>query len=353
MDAEPLITVIIPTFRRPKLLRRAILSVLNQTFSAFQICVYDDASNDNTQEVVTELAETDSRIRYYRHEQNIGAMANFNYGLKEVNTPFFSFLSDDDLLLPHFFEVAMQSLGSNPDAMFYGGLTVIVEDNKVIGITKNGGRFGYFSPPDGLLEILDAFGLMWASIVFRSRVVDSVGLLDTRVGGPADIDFEFRIAAHHPVFISNEPSAIYVQHTQSFYASSSDGSLLLPGFKLIINRMMSDESLSLETKALIKNRLNAWLAISLSELAERASLRGEFDNVSAIAEILTRFCNKKAKALLLVGRLKLKESSEPAFFLVSRIERLLRGIFPPHVKHKIMLKRLQKKYGECLHYLDT
>ena len=215
IDAEPLITVIIPTFRRPKLLRRAILSVLNQTFSAFQVCVYDDASNDNTQKVVTELAEADSRIKYYRHEQNIGVVANFNYGLKEVNTPFFSFLSDDDLLLPHFFEVAMQSLSSNPDVMFYAGLTIQVEDNKITGISKNGGRFGYLSPPDSLLDILD-HQLLWNSIVFRSKVVDCVGLLDIDVGGPADIDFEFRVAAHHPVIISNEPSAINMLHTQIF-----------------------------------------------------------------------------------------------------------------------------------------
>ena len=352
IDAEPLITVIIPTFRRPKLLRRAILSVLNQTFSAFQVCVYDDASNDNTQKVVTELAKTDSRIKYYCHEQNIGAGANFNYGLKEVNTPFFSFLSDDDLLLPHFFEVAMQSLSSNPDVMFYAGLTIQVKDNKIIGISKSGGRFGYFSPPDSLLDILD-HQLLWNSIVFRSKVVDCVGLLDIDVGGPADIDFEFRVAAHHAVIISTEPSAIYMLHTQNFYARSSDYRLYLPGFKLIINRMMSDESLSLDTRIQIKNRLNAWLANILIALAVRASLKGEFDNVSAIAEILTRFCNKKATALLLVGRLKLKELSEPAFFLVSWIERWLRFIFPLNIINKIKLKQLQRKYGEYLRYLDT
>jgi glycosyltransferase involved in cell wall biosynthesis len=351
IDAEPLITVIIPTFRRPKLLRRAILSVLNQTFSAFQVCVYDDASNDNTQKVVTELAETDSRIKYYCHEQNIGVVANFNYGLQEVNTPFFSFLSDDDLLLPHFFEVAMQSLSSNPDVMFYAGLTIQVEDNKIIGISKNGGRFGYLSPPDSLLDIVD-HQLMWNSIVFRSKVVDCVGLLDIDVGGPADIDFEFRVAAHHPVIISNEPSAIYVWHT-SFYSHTSDYKLYFPGFKLIINRMMSHKSLSLDTRIQIKNRLNAWLASILFTLAERASLKGEFDNVSAIAEILAHFCNKKAWALLLVGRLKLKESSEPAFFLVCWIERWLRFIFPLNIINKIKLKQLQRKYGEYLRYLDT
>jgi glycosyltransferase involved in cell wall biosynthesis len=352
IDAEPLITVIIPTFRRPKLLRRAILSVLNQTFSAFQVCVYDNASNDTTQKVVTELAETDSRIKYYCHEQNIGAVANFNYGLKEVNTPFFSFLSDDDLLLPHFFEVAMQALSANPDVMFYAGLTIIVEDNKIIGISKNGGRFGYLSPPDGLLDILD-HQLMWNSIVFRSKVVDCVGLLDIDVGGPADIDFEFRVAAHHPVIISNEPSAIYMQHTQSFYARTSDYRLYLPGFKRIINKMMLDESLSLDTRIQIKNRLNAWIANILNMLAERASLKGEFDKVSAIAKILKRSCNRKAKALLLVGQLKLKESSEPAFFLVSCLGRLFWFFFPPHVKNRIMRKQLQRKYGEYLRYLDT
>jgi glycosyltransferase involved in cell wall biosynthesis len=376
IDAEPLITVIIPTFRRPKLLRRAILSVLNQTFTAFQVCVYDDASNDNTQKVVTELAETDSRIKYYCHEQNIGVVANFNYGLKEVNTPFFSFLSDDDLLLPHFFEVAMQALSSNADVMFYAGLTIQVEDEKIIGISKNNGRFGYLSPPDSLLDILD-HQLMWNSIVFRSKVVDCVGLLDTDVGGPADIDFEFRVAAHHPVIISNEPSAIYVLHTQNFYARSADYRLSVSGFKLIINKMMPDESLSFDTRIHIKNRLNALLANALIALAERASLKGDFDqvsaiakiltrfcnkkakalllvyNFSAIAKILTRFCNKKAKALLLVGRLKLKESSEPAFLVVSWIERWLWFIFPLTIINKLKLKQLQRKYGEYLRYLDT
>jgi hypothetical protein len=117
--------------------------------------------------------------------------------------------------------------------------------------------------------------------------------------------------------------------------------------------MMSDESLSLDTRIQIKNRLNAWLANILIALAERASLEGEFDDVSAIAEILTRFCSKKAKAFLLIDRLKLKESSEPAFLLVSWIERWLRFIFPPNIINKIKLKQLQRKYGECLRYLDT
>jgi glycosyltransferase involved in cell wall biosynthesis len=352
IHAEPLITVIIPTFRRPKSLRRAILSVLNQTSSAFQICVYDDASDDDTKKVVTELAETDSRIKYYCHEQNLGALANFNYGLKQVNTPYFSFLSDDDLLLPHFFERALQSLNAHPDVMFYAGLTIQVEDSKITGILKNGGQFGYFQPPDGLLDIVH-HQLLWNSIVFRTKVVDFVGLLDLDVGGPADVDFEFRIAAHHPVIISTEPSAMNVLHAQNLYARSSDYRLYWPGFKRIMDRMMSDGSLSLNTRIQFKNRLNAWLSDFFIGLAERASLKGESDNVAAIAEILTRLCNRKAKAFLLVGRSKLRASSKPAFCLVSCIERRLRFVFPPNIVNKITLKQLQKEYGKYLRCLDT
>ncbi|RKX41747.1 MAG: glycosyltransferase family 2 protein, partial [Thermotogae bacterium] len=65
--SKPLITTIIPTYRRPKLLQRAIKSVLNQTYPHFQVCVYDNASGDETAEVVAEFAKKDPRVKYYCH----------------------------------------------------------------------------------------------------------------------------------------------------------------------------------------------------------------------------------------------------------------------------------------------
>ena len=72
--AKPLITTIIPTYRRPKLLRRAIMSVLNQTSPHFQICVYDNASGDETAAVVAEFSKNDPRVKYHCHTENIGAI---------------------------------------------------------------------------------------------------------------------------------------------------------------------------------------------------------------------------------------------------------------------------------------
>ena len=89
MDNSVLITTIIPTYRRPQLLRRAVMSVLNQTMHNFKVCVYDNASGDETAAVVAEMAESDPRVEYYCHSSNLGAINNFNHGMKHVRTPYF------------------------------------------------------------------------------------------------------------------------------------------------------------------------------------------------------------------------------------------------------------------------
>ncbi len=353
-DAEPLITVIIPTFRRPKLLRRAILSVLSQTFPAFQVCVYDDASGDDTQKVVAELARTDSRIKYWCHEQNIGFIANFNYGLNEVDTPFFSFLSDDDLLLPHFFEQAVQSLVSNPDAMFYSGLAILVGDEKVIRIATKDGPYGCFPPPDGLVEIVKKGQLIWDSVVFRSEVRDRVGALDIEAGAPIDIDFQLRIAAHHAIIISNEPSAIFMRHEGSISTTTSDFNLIWPAYRHIGNKMMSDESLPLDVRIMVQSTLDSWFYGQLRAVGERASVRGESDSVYAVADVMKHFFNQNTRSTVLLCLWKVRQLSKPAYYLVSLIKRLFFFCtsFDLVLASKKRSRQLQKRYGKYLHYLN-
>jgi glycosyltransferase involved in cell wall biosynthesis len=129
---NPLITTIIPTYRRPKFLRRAIRSVLNQSFTNFQVCVYDNASGDETPSVVADIARSDRRVKYHCHPENIGAIRNFLYGMERIETPFFSFLSDDDFLLPDFYETALQGLGQYPVAMFSASAVVLLDQQKRI-----------------------------------------------------------------------------------------------------------------------------------------------------------------------------------------------------------------------------
>src|SRR5438128_12682354 len=112
------VTALIPTFRRPAYLRRAMLSVLMQTYDNLQISIFDNASGDSTEEVVNKLRINDTRIVYHRHENNIGSIQNFKFAFKSVDTPYFSILSDDDFLAKDFYENAINILDSHPEIGF-------------------------------------------------------------------------------------------------------------------------------------------------------------------------------------------------------------------------------------------
>ena len=210
---NPMITTIIPTYRRPKLLQRAIKSVLNQTYPYFQICIYDNASGDETASVVAKMAENDSRIKYYCHSENLGMINNLNFGLKHVDTPFFSILADDDFLLPDFYKNAISTLEKYPLAMFFGASTLIIENNRIIGINPKRLKSGLYEPPNGLKHLLRTH-LTWTSILFRTMVIKEIGALDHDSGVWPEFDYEFRISCRFPFYYSDDPCAVWVHHPE-------------------------------------------------------------------------------------------------------------------------------------------
>lgn len=110
----PTVGIGLPTYRRPERLRRTLKSVQAQTYPALDIFVADDASPDNTPDVVAEAQAKDARIRYHRHAANIGAVRNFAYVLDQCTSPYFMWMSDDDLLAPRFVERLMAELERDP-----------------------------------------------------------------------------------------------------------------------------------------------------------------------------------------------------------------------------------------------
>lgn len=97
----PKLSVIIPTFKRPILLQKAVKSVQEQDFKDLEIIISDDNSNDETVELVKKMQEEDSRIKYVLNTKyKQGPNGNKNNGLDHANGEFVSFLDDDDELLP-------------------------------------------------------------------------------------------------------------------------------------------------------------------------------------------------------------------------------------------------------------
>jgi glycosyltransferase involved in cell wall biosynthesis len=107
---SPLFTIGIPTFNRAGWVVDAIRSALNQTQQSVEVIVCDNASTDNTQDVVRQFG---NQIRYIRNEQNIGAQANFCKLVDLAQGEYFSWLQDDDLINGRFVERAVGAFEKN------------------------------------------------------------------------------------------------------------------------------------------------------------------------------------------------------------------------------------------------
>jgi glycosyltransferase involved in cell wall biosynthesis len=105
-------SIIIPTWNRASMLRRCILSALNQTFTDLEILVADNASTDETPDVARSFG---SRIRYVRRPTNLGMVGNWRQCLLESKGEWFILLSDDDELVdPRFLTDADYLIKHNP-----------------------------------------------------------------------------------------------------------------------------------------------------------------------------------------------------------------------------------------------
>ena len=294
------ITTIIPTFRRPVLLKRAILSALSQGGGEIRVCVYDNASGDETAETVAAIRAGDARVDYHCHSTNIGAFANFQYGLERVRTPFFSFLSDDDYLLPDFYRQAIASLEGNPRAMFWSGLTVRVEPDGTVFDARldHWEREGEYLPPEGVLAMLGKNAPCWTATLFRTEILASVGLLDREVGDPSDLDFMIRAASRYPYVLSKHPSAVFTMNPAGT-SETAPFSNFWPGWLKMIDNVRMVRELSAEDREMICARLHADARSMLLRRGAAALAKRNRVLPAEAAGALRTYYGARKKALLL------------------------------------------------------
>ena len=350
---QAIITTIIPTYRRPKLLGRAIRSVLNQTYPYFKVCVYDNASGDETAEIVSEIAKHDSRVNYFCHKNNIGMIDNFIYGMKRVETPFFSFLSDDDVLLPYFFQTVMDGFKAYPDAIFSAGATVhITEHGEVLNVPLHlWQREGFYSPPEGLLNMLGGKHPEWTAIVFRKEIVDKIGMLDKDIGYPMDLDYELQAATRFPFVVSKKPCALFVTINTSFTHTFEDDQFIKWGFHRMIDKLQKNYFLPEDTRALATEKLIIWYRWIFFWNGVKLIKQNKFDKVKVISNALSTGLNSKNKAIILHTLAWFRHYFPFGYYLFIVLNKL-RKLFNDDKEQIIMKKELQNHYADFSRFLN-
>jgi len=103
-----------PVYNGGETIAAAIESVLNQSWTDFELVISDNASTDSTEEICRRYAVEDNRIRYVRQSKNLGAGANFKYVFEQTSGEYFMWAAADDLRSTDFLEVNLNFLESNP-----------------------------------------------------------------------------------------------------------------------------------------------------------------------------------------------------------------------------------------------
>lgn len=216
MSRQPLITTIVPTYRRPVLLKRAVLSVLNQSREDFIVRILDNASGDETESVARDLVRTDSRIEYHRHPENIGSLNNMIYGMAQVATPFFNILCDDDLLMPSFLADALalhDEAGREPS--FVSTRVVVLDEHGVISTPfPHPEERRTFMPPDGMPRCVNV-GVSLPGVLYRTRAVQEIGPPRDAWWNWTESGWHGLMAIRSPIAFSPDAGAVMYNHLAS------------------------------------------------------------------------------------------------------------------------------------------
>ncbi len=209
MLPKPLVTVIIPTYNRAQMVKRAIDSVLEQSYTHWELLVIDDASTDETAEVVQSM--TDGRIHYLRHDTNRGGSAARNTGLAQAQGAYIAFLDSDDAWLPTKLEKQVACFERLPAAvgLVYTG-ALVVRDDGVQDEQRPIHRGNLFRQL--LLEnVVVGSG---SAVMIKRAVLEQVPTFDETLPARQDLDFWVRVARHYLMdFVDEVLLVIYASKT--------------------------------------------------------------------------------------------------------------------------------------------
>ncbi len=180
--SQPLVTAIIPTHNRAELLKRAINSVLKQTWENLEIVVVDDASEDETPLLLEKLAAEHSHIRVIRNEKTKKAAASRNIAIKHARGEFVTGLDDDDLWRPTRIERLVEE--------FEEGYSAVCSYDRMV---MDGKEVVWRKPSMITLDDLLYYNQVGNQVLTKKAYLEQVGGYDEDLPSAQDYDLWIRL----------------------------------------------------------------------------------------------------------------------------------------------------------------
>lgn len=210
VNSNPLINIIIPTYNSGNTIERALKSVLKQTYQDYEILVCDDASNDNTCDIVDTYTCYNPNIRLLKQSINSGAGAARNLGMRNAAGKYIAFLDSDDEWLPEKLEYQVKALEhTNRGKVCICGANVFSTDFKFLK--------KYIPNPNWEQSsfkkfITGSIPVLTPTIVFETSLLKAAGFMVQQMRRGQDMEFLLRLLAISDlVVVKKDLANIYLE----------------------------------------------------------------------------------------------------------------------------------------------
>ena len=214
---SPRISVLMPTYNFARYLPEAIESVLHQNFKDFELLIVDDASKDNSAEIIKAYAARDSRVRYKINSPNLGMVPNWNLCMDMACGEYLKFLFGDDALCSRdALGTMVEMLDKNPKATLAASARKILDENsQAIDVWSHLGKSGVKNGIDVIVDCLaQTRNLVGEPSVVMFRKRDAERKFDTRYRQLVDQEYWFYLLGRGDLIYTSEPLCSFRTHPQ-------------------------------------------------------------------------------------------------------------------------------------------
>ncbi len=241
---RPMVSIGLAVYNGEKFLQEAIDSILNQTFTDFELIISDNASTDRTSEICQKYLSQDQRIRYSRNETNIGGANNENLTFKLSKGKYFRWAAHDDKMAPQLLEKCVEIMERHPDIVLCHTMIVEMDEHGHPDKTtsRNNGvfekayqRFAAIALSDDFLE--ETYGLMRSEILGKTHLQANYTASDRTLMCEMSLYGRFHQVSEPLFFKRFHPGNLYIdwRTRMAWFDSAYVGKIVFPWWEQFVD----------------------------------------------------------------------------------------------------------------------
>jgi glycosyltransferase involved in cell wall biosynthesis len=220
----PLISVLMPSYNHEKYIAESIESVLSQTVSDLELIIVDDASTDNSRDVIKRYARDEGRIKPIYHEKNMGIARTLNDAFDSAGGTFLAWTASDDLWLPKKLEIQLPVLKRDDNLVVWGDAYIIDSQGVCTGEKASKKYLSRYKKKSGNI-FLSLFNGNY--VIGQTRLIkrsNTTGIrFDESYKYVNDYKFEIEIASRYQYYFIDAVLAKYRIHDSNSIYSDTNG----------------------------------------------------------------------------------------------------------------------------------